>query len=89
MSAQRPVWTARLGKNVLTLLAGAASTITLAPSTKENNLRAHCRRISERQKNGSVSGILIGFVGDLNLSSDVAKQAVGVLYVVSGTKPHR
>jgi hypothetical protein len=88
MSAQRPVWTARLGKNVLTLLAGAASTITLAPSTKKN-LRAHCRRISEREKNRSVPGILMGFVGVLNLSSDAAKQVVGVVYVVSGTKPHR
>jgi hypothetical protein len=31
----------------------------------------------------------MGFVGVLNPSSDVAKQVVGVVYVVSGTKPHR
>ena len=89
MSAQRPVRTARLGKNVLTLLAGAASTITLAPFHERKQLTGAPPPHLRTQKTRSVPGILMGFVGVLNPSSDVAKQVVGVVYVVSGTKPHR
>jgi hypothetical protein len=88
MSAQRPVRTARLGKNVLTLLAGAASTITLAPPRKKTTY-GRTAAASQNAKDPQRTRNIDGFVGVLNPSSDVAKQVVGVVYVVSGTKPHR
>lgn len=43
--------------------------------------------ISEGHENRTVPGILIGFVGVLNPSTDVTEQMIGVVDIISGTKP--